>query len=177
MGLDPKQVVEIRDLVRHLSKDHTVIISSHILSEIRAVCDHVLIIRKGRFVVCDTPEDLEEKLSSGSSLEITIKAAPERAEAVLRQVPAVSGCTLLGQTDDTARFEVRMDGDAREALFYAFAEAKCPLVELRPRMASLEEVFLDLTDDDDTVAAQAAALFQASAAPAEKEGSRDEGDL
>ena len=177
VGLDPKQVVEIRDLVRHLSKDHTVIISSHILSEIRAVCDHVLIIRKGRFVVCDTPEDLEEKLSSGSSLEITIKAAPERAEAVLRQVPAVSGCTLLGQTDDTARFEVRMDGDAREALFYAFAEAKCPLVELRPRMASLEEVFLDLTDDDDTVAAQAAALFQASAAPAEKEGSRDEGDL
>ena len=177
VGLDPKQVVEIRDLVRHLAKDHTVIISSHILSEIRAVCDHVLIIRKGRFVVCDTPEDLEEKLSSGSSLEITIKAAPERAEAVLRQVPAVSGCTLLGQTDDTALFEVRMDGDAREALFYAFAEAKCPLVELRPRMASLEEVFLDLTDDDDTVAAQAAALFQAPAAPAEKEGSRDEGDL
>ena len=72
VGLDPKQVVEIRDLVRHLAKDHTVILSSHILSEIRAVCDHVLIIRKGRFVVCDTPEDLEEKLSSGSSLEITI---------------------------------------------------------------------------------------------------------
>ena len=103
--------------------------------------------------------------------------APERAEAVLRQVSAVSGYTLLGQTDGTARFEVRMDGDAREALFYAFAEARCPLVELRPRTASLEEVFLDLTDDDDTVAAQAAALFQAPAAPGEKEGSRDEGDL
>ena len=60
VGLDPKQVVEIRDLIRHLAKDHTVILSSHILSEIRAVCDRVLIIRKGRFVVCDTPEDLEE---------------------------------------------------------------------------------------------------------------------
>ena len=64
VGLDPKQVVEIRDLIRHLAKDHTVILSSHILSEIRAVCDRVLIIRKGRFVVCDTPEDLEEKLSA-----------------------------------------------------------------------------------------------------------------
>ena len=79
MGLDPKQVVEIRDLIRHLAKDHTVILSSHILSEIRAVCDRVLIIRKGRFVVCDTPEDLEEKLSAGGSLELTAKAAPEAA--------------------------------------------------------------------------------------------------
>ena len=77
VGLDPKQVVEIRDLIRHLAKDHTVILSSHILSEIRAVCDRVLIIRKGRFVVCDTPEDLEEKLSAGGSLELTAKAAPE----------------------------------------------------------------------------------------------------
>lgn len=76
VGLDPKQVVEIRDLIRHLAKDHTVILSSHILSEIRAVCDRVLIIRKGRFVVCDTPEDLEEKLSAGGSLELTAKAAP-----------------------------------------------------------------------------------------------------
>ena len=81
VGLDPKQVVEIRDLIRHLAKDHTVILSSHILSEIRAVCDRVLIIRKGRFVVCDTPEDLEEKLSAGGSLELTAKAAPEAAEA------------------------------------------------------------------------------------------------
>ena len=177
VGLDPKQVVEIRELIRHLSRGHTVIISSHILSEIRAVCDRVLIIRKGRFVVCDTPDELEERLSAGGSLELTAKAAPEQAEPLLRSVQGVVSCTLLGQTADSARFSVRTEGDVREALFFAFAEARCPLVELRPRMASLEEVFLDLTDDDDTVAAQAAALFQAPAAPAEKEGSRDEGDL
>jgi ABC-2 type transport system ATP-binding protein len=177
VGLDPKQVVEIRDLIRHLAREHTVIISSHILSEIRAVCDHVLIIRKGKFVVCDTPEDLEEKLSAGGSLELTAKAAPEAAEAVLDRVSGVTAHTLLGQTEDASRFSVAMDGDVREALFYAFAEAKLPLLELRPRMASLEEVFLDLTDDDDTVAAQAAALFQAPAAPAGKEGTGDEGDL
>ena len=160
VGLDPKQVVEIRELIRHLSRGHTVIISSHILSEIRAVCDRVLIIRKGRFVVCDTPDELEERLSAGGSLELTAKAAPEQAEPLLRSVQGVVSCTLLGQTADSARFSVRTEGDVREALFFAFAEARCPLVELRPRMASLEEVFLDLTDDDDEVAAQAAALFQ-----------------
>ena len=159
VGLDPKQVVEIRDLIRHLAKEHTVIISSHILSEIRAVCDHVLIIRKGKFVVCDTPEDLEEKLSAGGSLELAAKASPEEAAAVLDRVSGVTAHTLLGQTEDASRFSVAMDGDVREALFYAFAEAKLPLLELRPRMASLEEVFLDLTDENDAVAARAAALF------------------
>ena len=137
VGLDPKQVVEIR-----------------------AVCDRVLIIRKGRFVVCDTPDELEERLSAGGSLELTAKAAPEQAEPLLRSVQGVVSCTLLGQTADSARFSVRTEGDVREALFFAFAEARCPLVELLPRMASLEEVFLDLTDDDDEIAAQAAALFQ-----------------
>ena len=96
VGLDPKQVVEIRDLIRHLAKEHTVIISSHILSEIRAVCDHVLIIRKGKFVVCDTPEDLEEKLSAGGSLELAAKASPEEAAAVLDRVSGVTAHTLLG---------------------------------------------------------------------------------
>ena len=177
VGLDPKQVVEIRDLIRHLAKDHTVILSSHILSEIRAVCDRVLIIRKGRFVVCDTPEDLEEKLSAGGSLELTAKAAPEAAGAVLDRVAGITGRTLLGRTEDTARFAIHMERDIREALFFAFAEAGLPLLELRPRTASLEEVFLDLTDDNDTVVARAAALFQTSVEPAEKEAVGDESDL
>ena len=158
-------MVEIRDLIRHLAKDHTVILSSHILSEIRAVCDRVLIIRKGRFVVCDTPEDLEEKLSAGGSLELTAKAAPEAAEAVLDRVAGITGRTLLGRTEDTARFAIHMERDIREALFFAFAEAGLPLLELRPRTASLEEVFLDLTDDNETVAARAAAFRSRVQAP------------
>ena len=159
VGLDPKQVVEIRELIRHLAKEHTVIISSHILSEIRAVCDHVLIIRKGRFVVCDTPEELEERLSSDSSLELVVKASAEQAEAVLAQVEGITSQSVLEHTSDTVRFSLQTEKDPREALFYAFAAAKYPILELRPRMASLEEVFLDLTDDDDAVAARAAALF------------------
>ena len=177
VGLDPKQIIEIRDLIRKLGEDHTVILSSHILSEIRAVCDRVLIIRKGRFVVCDTPEDLEEKLSAGGSLELTAKAAPEAAGAVLDRVAGITGRTLLGRTEDTARFAIHMERDIREALFFAFAEAGLPLLELRPRTASLEEVFLDLTDDNDTVAARAAALFQTSVETAEKEAVGDESDL
>ena len=177
VGLDPKQIIEIRDLIRKLGENHTVILSSHILSEIRAVCDRVLIIRKGRFVVCDTPEDLEEKLSAGGSLELTAKAAPEAAEAVLDRVAGITGRTLLGRTEDTARFAIHMERDIREALFFAFAEAGLPLLELRPRTASLEEVFLDLTDDNDTVAARAAALFQTSVETAEKEAVGDESDL
>lgn len=133
MGLDPKQVVEIRDLIRHLAKDHTVILSSHILSEIRAVCDRVLIIRKGRFVVCDTPEDLEEKLSAGGSLELTAKAAPEAAGPCWTGWRASPAGPCWGGREDTARFAIHMERDIREALFFAFAEAGLPLLELRPR--------------------------------------------
>ena len=160
VGLDPKQVVEIRELIRHLSRGHTVIISSHILSEIRAVCDRVLIIRKGRFVVCDTPDELEERLSAGGSLELTAKAAPEQAEPLLRSVQGVVSCTLLG-ADRRLRPLLRPHGGrCAGGPVLCLCGSRCPLVELRPRMASLEEVFLDLTDDDDEVAAQAAALFQ-----------------
>ena len=190
VGLDPKQVVEIRDVIRHLAQDHTVLISSHILSEIRAVCDHVLIIRKGRFVACDTPENLEELLSSSDTVELLVRGTQEAAERVLLGVAGVKSHTCTEHTGDTVRMEVSTDGDLREALFYAFADARYPLLELKPKMASLEDVFLDLTDDDDNVAGQAMALLTPAAAaenapqaenPAaqagEKEDAADEGNL
>ncbi|MEA4933911.1 MAG: ABC transporter ATP-binding protein [Lawsonibacter sp.] len=179
VGLDPKQVVEIRDLIRHLAQEHTVIISSHILSEIRAVCDHVLIIRKGRFVTYDTPENLEEMLSSNDTIELLARGSQEAAEAVLLGVGGVRNHTCTECTGDTVRMVLSTDGDLREALFYAFADAKCPLLEIKPKMASLEDVFLDLTDDDDAVASQAMALLTHSEphAQEEKEGTADEGNL
>lgn len=173
VGLDPKQVVEIRDLIRRLAKEHTVILSSHILSEIRAVCDKVLIIRKGRFVACDTPEELEEKLSASDRMELLAKGSQEEAERVLRQVAGVGEFTVLEHTADTVRFSLRTSGDQREALFFAFAGARLPLLELRPRLATLEDVFLDLTDDDDAVAAKAAALLKNKPAQA---GSEEDSD-
>lgn len=182
VGLDPKQVVEIRDLIRQLAKDHTVILSSHILSEIRAVCDQVLIIRKGKLVACDTPEALEAKLSAGGALELEVRADAEQAAAVLETVEGVTGCAVLSRNGDTARLSVSWDRDVREAVFYALADAQYPILEMRPRTASLEEAFLDLTDEDDDVAARAAAALSGAEPEAEpsenrKEEQSDAGDL
>jgi len=178
VGLDPKQVVEIRELIRGLARDHTVILSSHILSEIRAVCDQVLLIRKGRFVACDTPERLEELLSAGGQAELLVKGSQADAERVLSTVEGLREVAFPEVTEDTVRVTLASAQDRREALFRAFAAADVPLLELKPRMATLEDVFLDLTDDDDAVAAKAAALLEHGGAesPAEKEDSHD-GDL
>ena len=172
VGLDPRQVVEIRELIRSLAREHTVILSSHILSEIRAVCDRVLIIRKGKFVAFDTPQALEEKLSAGGRLTLLAKCAPAQAEDVLAGVDGVLTHTVSDAGADTVRVELSCAGDRRESLFYAFAAARCPLLELRSRTASLEDVFLDLTDEDDAVAARAAALL----APAPETGGPETGE-
>ena len=179
VGLDPKQVVEIRDLIRQLARDHTVILSSHILSEIRAVCDQVLIIRKGKLVACDTPEALEAKLSAGGALELEVRGGAEQAAAVLETVPGVTGCAVLSRSGDTARLSVSWDRDVRESVFYALADAQFPILEMRPRTASLEEAFLDLTDEDDAVAAKAAAALGGApeAAQTREEAADDAGDL
>lgn len=163
VGLDPKQVVEIRDLIRQLGRDHTVVLSSHILSEIRAVCSRVLILRKGRAVACDTPEHLEETLTAGGTLALTVRGTPETAEAVAESVAGVTGCAVRERGKHTTQLSLFTQGDVRESLFYAFADAQCPILELRPQTASLEEAFLDLTDEDDAVAARAAALLTGTA--------------
>ena len=159
VGLDPRQVVEIRDVIRQLAEDHTVIISSHILSEIRAVCDRVLIIRKGKLVACDTPERLEEILSADDSIELLVKGSQEAAEAVLNTVPGITARTVTALADGTTRVSLSTETDARETLFLSFAAAGLPLLELRARTASLEDIFLDLTAEDDYLAAKAASLL------------------
>lgn len=158
VGLDPKQVVEIRELIQSLAKEHTVILSSHILSEIRAVCSRVLIIRKGKFVACDTPEALEAKLSGDNGLDVAVRG---EAAAVSAAVSGLSGVTVEESHVEGGCVRMRLSAkeDIREALFYACAQARLPIIEMHPRTATLEQVFLDLTDDDDTVAAKAAALL------------------
>lgn len=179
-GLDPKQVVEIRQLIRQLGQSHTVILSSHILSEIREVCSQVLIIRKGRLVACDAPEHLEETLSGGNVLILTVRASRDAAEEVLNRTEGISGWSVLDDGGETVRLSISTDGEVREALFFAFAQARLPILEMQRRMASLEEAFLGLTHDDDETAAKAAALLTGGA-PAElfhgEEESGDEGDL
>lgn len=181
VGLDPKQVVEVRDLIRHLSKEHTVILSSHILSEIRAVCDHILIIRHGKFVACDTPEKLEEAMSAHNALDLQVRGTAEEVEKILLSLTGVTSHTLTTHEDGTVTAQVFSASDIREALFFAFADARLALLEMKPQMASLEEVFLDLTDDAvSSGAAPAAEETPDSAAEetaAEKEENSDESHL
>ncbi|MEG1917908.1 MAG: ABC transporter ATP-binding protein [Oscillospiraceae bacterium] len=147
VGLDPKQMLEIRELIRELAKSHTVLLSSHILSEVRAICDHILILHHGKLVACDTPENLEAQLTGGSTIDLTVKASAQTATDILEGVAGVTGYRVTPHPEG-ATLSVTASGDIREALFFAFADARCAILELHPHLASLEEVFLELTDSD-----------------------------
>lgn len=149
VGLDPKQIIEIRELIKGLAKKHTVILSSHILSEVSAVCDYVMIIAKGELVASDTPENLTKKMQSFGTLSATVKGDIPRVEEALKTVEGLESWELKKQDEGTVDVVLHMkEGmDAREGLFYAMADAKCPLLMLKTEKASLEDVFLELTSD------------------------------
>ena len=150
VGLDPKQIIEIRELIRELAKKHTVILSSHILAEIREVCDFILIISKGKLVASDTPDRLEEKISGTETVEILAKASAAEVRAILLNVEHISNIHTQERADKTCSARIQTEGgcDIREALFFAFAKNECPLLELQTSRISLEEVFLELTQND-----------------------------
>lgn len=150
VGLDPKQIIEIRDLIKNLGRKHTVILSSHILSEVSAVCDQVLIIDKGRLVASDTPENLGKVMSGTNSLEITVKGQESEIRKALDMVENIQeviyhDSLVKGACD----FTIKLSGDMdmRENIFFALAEVKCPILKMQSSNMSLEEVFLKLTDD------------------------------
>lgn len=150
VGLDPRQIIEIRDLIHELGEQRTVILSSHILSEVQAVCGTVLIISRGRLVACDTPENLEKVLAGGHTLEITAEAAPEDVSGILAQVSGIERADLTALENGFTHGSLTAAeglGVERE-LFFAFARANIALTELHAARASLEEVFLELTASD-----------------------------
>lgn len=198
VGLDPKQIIEIRDLIKTLGKKHTVILSSHILQEVSAVCDHVMIISHGRLVASDTPENLEKMMRQEGSLELEVKGSAEsvrdiiatvcRAEIkVISEANGIVKCDVevleagpeysapasektedvptAVNTGDVPESGNRKDvsaavntGDApasgdpdaadiREKIFFAFADAKVPILSMKVTSVSLEEIFLELTAD------------------------------
>ena len=150
VGLDPKQIIEIRDLIKGLGRKHTVILSSHILSEVSAVCDHVLIIDKGRLVASDSPENLSKLIAGDNSLELTIKGREEDIRKAFDMVENIQeviyhDSLVKGACDVTVK--VSGEQDIRENIFFALAEMKCPILKMQSGNMSLEEVFLKLTDD------------------------------
>lgn len=149
VGLDPKQIIEIRDLIKSLGKKHTVILSSHILSEVSAVCDYVLIIDHGKLVASDSPENLSRLMSGTNSLELTVKGEQQEIRNALALVENMEDIIYHESiVDGACDFSVKIRGeqDMRENIFFALAEAKCPILKMQPSNMSLEEVFLKLTD-------------------------------
>ena len=149
VGLDPKQIIEIRDLIHELGQTHTVILSSHILSEVQAICESVLIIAHGKLVAFDTPQNLENRLTSGGRLTLSADCSAEALHRILAAVPAVCDCRLLPAEERRCKAQLEITGDAAEAcraLFFAFAKAETAILQLTPEKADLENIFIELTD-------------------------------
>ncbi len=149
VGLDPKQIIEIRNVIKELGKEKTVIFSSHILSEISAVCDRVIIINKGKLVAEDTPRNLSEKIGNSHRMMFTISGDREQAEEILKSFDGISNVTCVSSADDAYSFEfdTTMDFDERKKLFFAFAQKSMPILAQKEIEISLEDIFLKLTDN------------------------------
>ncbi len=149
VGLDPLQIIEIRALIRELGKEHTVILSSHILSEIQAVCDAVLIISKGHLVACDTTDNLEQLFSSSGTLTLTVKATEPEIRQALAKVEGIHElrCTPL-EGGETTKVELVAESgqELAEPVFFAFADVRRPILQMQSTHASLEDVFIELTN-------------------------------
>ena len=152
VGLDPAQVIEMRKLIRELGQSHTVILSSHILSEVQAVCKQVLILSKGKLVATGTPEELSEKLSSGSALRATALGSREAVVAAVKAVPGIKNVTVVQEEDGAVTFTAESTDatDRRAAVSEALAEASCSVLALAAESKSLEDVFLALTKAEPT---------------------------
>lgn len=150
VGLDPKQIIEIRDLIKSLKKKHTVILSSHILSEVSAVCDYVLIISHGKLVASDTPDNLGRLAAGSNTLNLLIKGQKETIRSLLLEIPGVKDISIekkAGEEGWRVSLSTEENRDIREEVFYKMAEEKYPILEMQSKKVSLEEIFLELTED------------------------------
>ena len=154
VGLDPKQIIEIRDLIKSLSKKHTVILSSHILSEVSAVCDYVMIISKGKLVASDTPDNLSKLMIGSNSLELTIKGEESKIREIISSIEEIQEFDIHNSIEDGAvdiSLKTAQQIDIREKIFYEMANAMCPIISMKVSNMSLEDVFLELTGADKEV--------------------------
>ena len=150
VGLDPEQIIEIRTLIKGLKKNHTVILSSHILSEISAVCDEVLMIAKGKVVAMDTTENILKMNKGGQRITITVKGEASKAEEVLKKLKCLESYKLIAQAKGQASFELEVKEtkkDVREEVSFALSDARILIIEMNMSKASLEDVYLDILQE------------------------------
>ncbi len=150
VGLDPKQIIEIRNLVKSLGQKHTVILSSHILSEVQAICDRVVIISNGQVVADETTEGLSKKLAKSNRLLVEAEGSKSKILDIVSTLPDVKNVTVEREVSDGVyefSVDVKEDADIRKKLFFAFAGADIPILALKSDNITLEEAFLRLTSD------------------------------
>ena len=146
VGLDPKQIIEIRDLIKSLKKKHTVILSSHILSEVSAVCDYVLIISHGKLVASDTPENLGKLAEGSNTLNLLVKGDKDHIRIALGQISDIKDIKIEDAKEEHAwnvMLSTKEDMDIREEVFFKMADAHCPILEMQSKKVSLEEISLN----------------------------------
>jgi ABC-2 type transport system ATP-binding protein len=146
IGLDPAQIIEVRNLIRNIGRDRTVLLSTHILSEAQQLCDRVLIINKGKIVAEDTPEELQSRLIGAQRSFLKIKGDGDGLEQLVRDVPGIINISVL--PDGSIEFESLPGSDIRPLVARSVVNAGYDLLEIRPVGISLEDIFLELTRDE-----------------------------
>ena len=146
VGLDPAQIIEIRELIRGLAKEHTVLLSSHIMQEISAVCDHIMIICHGKLVLSGTPEELQAQADQGESLEVSVLGTRAQLQEVLSKLSGITEITEAeGETEKSSAVLIKSDHDIRTELSAALAKAGLPIEKLVRHVKTLEDIFLEAT--------------------------------
>jgi len=148
VGLDPKQIIEIRNLIKELGKRHTVILSSHILPEVQAVCERVVIINKGKIAAEDTPEGLSRKMAKTSRVQLSAEGPARDVIQKLRVLPGVRNAELFQEKENGINiFEIENDPDqdVRKQIFFEMARNSWPIIEMKSMDPTLEEIFLQVT--------------------------------
>ncbi len=152
VGLDPIQIIEIRDMIRQLGENHTVILSSHILAEVQAICEKVLIISQGKLAAFDRPENLEKLLLASTAISFTVEASKEEIDEVLGGLGQITEWEIQAKEDKGTMVSVKTETenvrDICRKLFFSFADKKKAILEMSSKKANLEDVFIELTEGE-----------------------------
>ena len=149
VGLDPKQITEIRNLIKELGKTHTIILSSHILSEVSQICNKVIIINKGKIIAIDTPENLENKVSNNNCIYVTIEDTDNKIESVKDKINGIKKLELIKSNEDGTKeymIEAEKDTDLRKTIFAEFAKENITIFEMKKADSTLEDAFMKLIE-------------------------------
>ena len=149
VGLDPKQITEIRNLIKELGKTHTVILSSHILSEVSQICNKVIIINKGKIVAIDTPENLENKVSKNNCIYVTVEDTENKIKTMKDKIKEIKNIELVQENEDKTKqylIEADKDVDLRKKIFSEFAKENITIFEMKKADITLEDAFMKLIE-------------------------------